>query len=73
MAAGQSAPASYAARLSAMGGESRRSSFGAPAFSMKDVEEEDGLLDKALAFSKPSDVMLCNPFKVGYGPVAAYS
>ena len=31
---------------------------------MKDVEEEDGLLDKALAFSKPSDVMLCNPFKV---------
>ena len=54
---------SYAARLSALGGEGRRSSFGAQ-FSLKNYMEEDGKVEKALAFSKPSDHPLFKPFKV---------
>ena len=58
------APASYAARLSAMGGESRRSSFGAPKLTMKELNQDGGILEKVFAISKPSQVDLYNTFKV---------
>ena len=68
MAAETSSPASYAARLSAMGGETRRSSFGAPKLSLGELEEEGGVIDKVLAFSQPSHIDMYNPFKVVTDP-----
>ena len=68
MAAETSSPASYAARLSAMGGETRRSSFGAPKLSLEELEEDGGLIDKALAFPVPSNIEMYNPFKVVTDP-----
>ena len=56
-------PISYAARLSAMGGESRQSSFGAPRLTVKELQEDGGVLDKIFNMSKPSQVELYNPFK----------
>ena len=68
MAAETSSPASYAARLSAMGGETRRSSFGAPKLSLEELEEDGGLIDRALAFPYPSNIEMYNPFKVVTDP-----
>ena len=69
MSEGVRAPAaSYAARLSALGGEGRRSSFGSAAFSMKDMDGEGGRIEKALSFSGPSDVPLVYPFQVAVYP-----
>ena len=62
MAAEISSPASYAARLSAMGGETRRSSFGAPKLTLEELEEEGGVIDKVLAFSQPSQIDMYNPW-----------
>lgn len=62
------APASYAARLSAMGGESRRSSFGAPKLTMDELNQDGGILEKVFAMSKPSQIDLYNKFKVVSSP-----
>ena len=59
--------ASYAARLSSLGGEGRRSSFGAKV-SWEDISGEDGEIDRALSFSKPSEVPLFSPFKTCKNP-----
>ena len=68
MAAEISSPASYAARLSAMGGETRRSSFGAPKLTVEELEEEGGVIDKVFSFSSPSQIDMYNPFKVATDP-----
>ena len=49
-----------------MGGETRRSSFGGPKVTVEELTKEGGYLDKALAFSKPSELPLGNPFEVSF-------
>ena len=49
-------------------GETRRSSFGAPKLSLEELEEDGGLIDKALAFPVPSNIEMYNPFKVVTDP-----
>ena len=43
--AASSSPASFSARLSAMGGETRRSSFGGPKVTVEELTKEGGYLD----------------------------
>ena len=57
-------PVSYAARVSSLGGGVRRVSFGGSKYDTTNLTQEDGEIDKALVFSKPSDVPLTAPFKI---------